>query len=1521
MPQGGGNSFTVTGTEAPANSEQWDIINSASTVVATASLPSGWTVSLTGTQFSVAAPTNASVATNYRVRYGSGGVTPGPLSVRKAFFRSQLQSNSYNEWGQYVPPQSIASRRRLAGGGANPPIGGGGGGTTGQSAIFDVVSGGTPPAAPSSLIATPISSSRIDLAWTDNAHNESGFTIQRQLTVGGTWAEIGTVGANVNSYSSFGLSPDTSYRFRVKATNSWGASAWSNEAIASTFPSAPLPPSYLGNDFWAVLPAGGPDQGQSVWLHIAAPDGATGMIAIPSSNTQIPFTVSAGDAVRIQLPMGQPYPQGAGLRLYTSEGIESKSIRITSDNAITVQVQSSIYAASESFALQPTSVLGKSYVVASYPSSGGIMAGMFAIQATQAATTVTVRTTKTVGTLFQAGVPYTFVLQAGEAFQLRDTSGQDLTGSLITSDKPVAVYSGSNGANVPIGIVAANPLTEQLVPVERWGYTYYSAGFATKTADSVYRVLAYKNNTPIAIDGVVVATIQKGEFYEFSSPNGVQISSTKPIQPFEYCAGGSADFVTNSDPSMTAIPAVTSYASTYLFYAANDPSFYTGLFVNLYVPTSALSSMRLNGVAIPLSNFTSIGSTSYSVAKLAVPAGKNLITSTTGAKFGAINYGFGSYDSFSSPLGGDLPENFVTNVTPLPASSLSATTISSSQINLAWTDNASNEDGFRIERKLTTPGSEWSEIASVSANTTTYQNTGLTKLTTYIYRVKAYADFDSTPSNEAQATTLDAPPAIPTNLACQVLSQTEIKLTWNDVSDNEQGFKIQRKQGTGAWTDVQTLGSGITTWTDTGLTKKTTYSYRVFAYNAVGNSDYSNVSTATTKDSIPNPPTNLAATAPSWNLVTLSWTDASDNEDGFKLERRQGAGAWVQISSPVPNTTSYIDSTVQASTTYSYRVRGYNTGGDSGWSNESTITTPAAPIPSAPTNLSAIATSASTISLNWTDTSTTETGFTVQRAPLGSSSWSTVGTANQNVTVCSDTGLSANTGYSYRVCAFNATGSSAWSNVASTTTQANSAVVGPAGPPAICFAVASGSTSINIYWTPSDSAIAYKVYRGETLGGPKNLISNSGIQYGNQRIQTLVDSSLVTGSIYYYFVTAVTSTGESSPSPECSDYPESGAMPLNSGPFAILQWAVGQQVAGIDIVPIGMSQTTVIMPDGSTIDGQTMSVQYSPENVRLTPIPIGPNPYPPVPIDGSEAGCQISAISQSGARYVEAEVDPSTVSYSMPSSFPNLTFDSSRDTIINGYEPKTNPPRYEPGPLAGYTKEATNQYVGFSSWKNSVPSTWLTRRTRRNTNSEFGFNLNHYGSFGVAALRFTPFFRLSGAQDSQLQRNEINFGSIVEAQYIRADIAAGGVPGLHTMRLRSNVVLKAANGKPRYVSGEARAILGGVNHYFIGVPPDDGLGSLNTQIRAKFGLGLDQGYSTSSMPGGSGWVPESNPNLYFKLGHYSSGSKAMMLMPGDNLRYSIDDPEPPSGGNWDIHKTDLATWTKTGGIYFAGLRN
>src|SRR5207237_846961 len=104
--------------------------------------------------------------------------------------------------------------------------------TGGSSAASNTASGTTlplAPAAPSGLTATVASSSTINLAWTDNSTNETGFTIQRS-TYNVTFTQVGTVGANVNTYASTALSPATPYYFRVLATNTGGTSAASNTA-------------------------------------------------------------------------------------------------------------------------------------------------------------------------------------------------------------------------------------------------------------------------------------------------------------------------------------------------------------------------------------------------------------------------------------------------------------------------------------------------------------------------------------------------------------------------------------------------------------------------------------------------------------------------------------------------------------------------------------------------------------------------------------------------------------------------------------------------------------------------------------------------------------------------------------------------------------------------------------------------------------------------------------------------------------------------------------------------------------------------------------------------------------------------------------------------------------------------------------------------------------------------------------------------------------------------------------------
>ena len=91
-----------------------------------------------------------------------------------------------------------------------------------------------------------------------------------------------------------------------------------------------------------------------------------------------------------------------------------------------------------------------------------------------------------------------------------------------------------------------------------------------------------------------------------------------------------------------------------------------------------------------------------------------------------------------------------------------------------------------------------------------------------------------------------APPVAPTNLVATPLSTSRIRLTWLDKSSNETGFRIERRIGSGNWSQIAKVGVNVTTFASKGLVSGTTYSYRVRAENASGLSAYSNTATATT---------------------------------------------------------------------------------------------------------------------------------------------------------------------------------------------------------------------------------------------------------------------------------------------------------------------------------------------------------------------------------------------------------------------------------------------------------------------------------------------------------------------------------------------------------------------------------------------------------------------------------------------------------------------------------------------------
>lgn len=123
----------------------------------------------------------------------------------------------------------------------------------------------------------------------------------------------------------------------------------------------------------------------------------------------------------------------------------------------------------------------------------------------------------------------------------------------------------------------------------------------------------------------------------------------------------------------------------------------------------------------------------------------------------------------------------------------------------------------------------------------------------------------------------------------------------------------------------------MTSYTDTGLAKSMTYSYRVSAFNSGGSSANSN--TAKVALVVPSAPTNLTARAEKHGRVTLQWKDNASNETAFQVERSTNGTVFAVIGTTAANTSSYWDTTARNKQTYYYRVAAKNNVGLSSYSN------------------------------------------------------------------------------------------------------------------------------------------------------------------------------------------------------------------------------------------------------------------------------------------------------------------------------------------------------------------------------------------------------------------------------------------------------------------------------------------------------------------------------------------------------------------------------------------------------------
>jgi hypothetical protein len=343
----------------------------------------------------------------------------------------------------------------------------------------------------------------------------------------------------------------------------------------------------------------------------------------------------------------------------------------------------------------------------------------------------------------------------------------------------------------------------------------------------------------------------------------------------------------------------------------------------------------------------------------------------------------------------------IADITPPDApTNLTATSLSHTQIDLNWSDNANDENGFEIERSV--DGMSWTQIATVGGDATSFSDNDLSPSTMYYYQVRAFNDNGfSDYSNVANDTTYELPTIIDQKASGETTMDGTLSGSYIDTHDNdgiqesiseiENGGKPSKRHsflehkwifdvqpGTtvtfnaNVWADISTDGDEFSfaystddqDYTEMFLVSADSDddSYQSFSLpssvsgsvyvrvmdtdRSPGNRaldtvfvDHLYIQTMIVHGPVPTAPSELAATALSANQIGLIWTENASNETGFEIERSLDDVNWELIANVAADVTDFLDSELLANTTYVYRVRAYNFSGSSEYSNTASATT------------------------------------------------------------------------------------------------------------------------------------------------------------------------------------------------------------------------------------------------------------------------------------------------------------------------------------------------------------------------------------------------------------------------------------------------------------------------------------------------------------------------------------------------------------------------------------------------------
>lgn len=358
------------------------------------------------------------------------------------------------------------------------------------------------------------------------------------------------------------------------------------------------------------------------------------------------------------------------------------SAHIESDNDVTVYALNQAWFTSDAFLVLPTDALGTDYAVMSYTSdfnySGPVVASsstpsQFAVVATEDSTVIEIRPT---ADIFNAnrGDVVSVLLNKGESYLVqvypRGFTNVDLTGTIISASRPIAVFSGHQRAIVPIenasDLGSRDCLVEQMTPISTWGRRAFVTQLAQSSNElnigsNLFRVLAAFDSTAVYVDGALAATINAQEFYEGRITNAVEVVTSMPTLVAVFKKSSSQvnnNFIRIGDPFMMVIPPAEQFMDKYRFISIqafdyesfnNDPpqvigNIYVEQYLNVVIQTNRASTVMIDSVPVDPNLFRTIGASEYSWAQISMADGVHEISADT--TFGIYLYGYGQANSY-----------------------------------------------------------------------------------------------------------------------------------------------------------------------------------------------------------------------------------------------------------------------------------------------------------------------------------------------------------------------------------------------------------------------------------------------------------------------------------------------------------------------------------------------------------------------------------------------------------------------------------------------------------------------------------------------------------------------------------------------------------------------------------------------------------------------------------------------------------------------------------------------------------